>query len=124
MANDRRNTARLVGPFDGSWDGAASRRDCRIGTGAPAMTPPATRPDAPAIDEATTPGQIAAVRALLVEYQASLGLDLEFQGFAGELATLPGDYAPPAGVLYLATVGGGRRRLHRRTADCRTAGAR
>ena len=70
------------------------------------MTPPATRPDAPAIDEATTSGQIAAVRALMVEYQASLGLDLEFQGFARELAMLPGDYAPPAGVLYLATVGG------------------
>jgi len=30
MANERRNAARLVGPFEGSWDGAASKRDCRI----------------------------------------------------------------------------------------------
>ena len=30
MANERRNTARLVGPFEGSWDGASGMRDCRI----------------------------------------------------------------------------------------------
>lgn len=30
MANERRSTARLVGPFEGSWDGASGMRDCRI----------------------------------------------------------------------------------------------
>lgn len=30
MANERRSTARLPGPFEGSWDGASGMRDCRI----------------------------------------------------------------------------------------------
>lgn len=30
MANERRGAARLVGPFEGSWDGASGMRDCRI----------------------------------------------------------------------------------------------
>jgi hypothetical protein len=30
MANERRSTARLVGPFEGSWDGASGMRECRI----------------------------------------------------------------------------------------------
>ncbi|MGE0359988.1 MAG: PilZ domain-containing protein [Vicinamibacterales bacterium] len=30
MANERRGNARLVGPFEGSWDGASGMRDCRI----------------------------------------------------------------------------------------------
>jgi hypothetical protein len=30
MANERRGTARLPGPFEGSWDGASGMRDCRI----------------------------------------------------------------------------------------------
>jgi putative acetyltransferase len=50
--------------------------------------------------------QIAHARELFLEYANSLGFSLCFQSFDQELASLPGDYAPPEGRLILATSNG------------------
>lgn len=57
------------------------------------------------IEAADSPDEIAAVRALFLEYARSLGVSLDFQGFDQELATLPGCYAPPRGRLLIARQG-------------------
>ena len=45
-------------------------------------------------------------RAIFRDYAASLAVDLCFQNFEDELATLPGDYRTPGGRLLLAIVDG------------------
>lgn len=46
------------------------------------------------------------MRAIFREYAAGLQVDLCFQDFDGELATLPGEYAEPRGTLLMASVNG------------------
>jgi ribosomal protein S18 acetylase RimI-like enzyme len=53
------------------------------------------------IVEAEGPEALALIRQLFEEYAASLEVDLAFQGFAEELAGLPGGYTRPTGGLLL-----------------------
>jgi ribosomal protein S18 acetylase RimI-like enzyme len=46
------------------------------------------------------------VRRLFVEYAESLGFTLDFQNFERELSELPGEYAPPGGIILMARIDG------------------
>ena len=46
------------------------------------------------------------MRELFIEYQHSLGVDLEFQGFSAELERLPGPYQAPSGAILVALLDG------------------
>ncbi len=49
---------------------------------------------------------LAEARRLMEDYQTELGVDLCFQQFDEEMATLPGRYGPPDGALLLVSVDG------------------
>jgi ribosomal protein S18 acetylase RimI-like enzyme len=55
--------------------------------------------------EVHAPADMDTVRTLFREYEKWLDVDLCFQGFEQELASLPGDYAPPRGRILLAQDG-------------------
>jgi len=59
------------------------------------------------MDSRTVSGgaDLETIRDLFREYSEQVGVDLCFQGFAAELAGLPGDYAAPSGSLILALEG-------------------
>ena len=58
------------------------------------------------IVEAVSDHQLGVAAELFREYQEELAVDLCFQGFEEELATLPGRYGPPGGSILLAVQGG------------------
>jgi putative acetyltransferase len=49
---------------------------------------------------------LPSIREIMGEYANSLGIDLCFQNFEAELASLPGDYAQPRGALLVVHVDG------------------
>ncbi len=59
------------------------------------------------IEPVCTAADLAAAITLFRAYAAGLPVDLAYQDFATELATMPGSYAPPAGELLLARDPGG-----------------
>jgi ribosomal protein S18 acetylase RimI-like enzyme len=56
----------------------------------------------PTITPADAPEDLVIIRTLFQAYADGLPVDLAYQDFAGELAGLPGKYAPPHGALLLA----------------------
>jgi putative acetyltransferase len=57
------------------------------------------------IIQAGSAAEYAAARMLIEAYARWLGMDLEFQGFTQELATLDKVYGPPRGAMLLAREG-------------------
>ncbi|HEU4992663.1 MAG TPA: GNAT family N-acetyltransferase [Luteimonas sp.] len=58
------------------------------------------------LTQADSPQLVAIARGLFLEYAQAIGTDLEYQGFAAELAALPVPYVPPSGALLVARVDG------------------
>jgi GNAT superfamily N-acetyltransferase len=56
----------------------------------------------PRIIPVRTPDDLAAAIKLFRDYANSLPIDLGYQDFEGEMAAMPGKYAPPEGELLLA----------------------
>lgn len=57
------------------------------------------------LSQADSPDLVAKVRSLFREYAKAIDTDLEYQGFAAELAALPAPYLPPNGALLVAHAG-------------------
>lgn len=57
--------------------------------------------------QAESPELVATARDLFREYADVISTDLEYQGFAAELAALPVSYVPPQGALLIAHIDGG-----------------
>ena len=55
--------------------------------------------------QADSPELVATARRLFREYAEAIATDLEYQGFAAELAALPAPYVPPSGALLIAHLG-------------------
>lgn len=57
------------------------------------------------LSQVDSPELVAIARELFREYEAAIGTNLEYQGFALELAALPRPYIPPSGALLIAHTG-------------------
>jgi putative acetyltransferase len=54
------------------------------------------------VEPVRSPPDLEAAIALFTAYTTALGIDLAFQDFATEMASMPGKYVPPKGELLLA----------------------
>lgn len=59
--------------------------------------------DVQLVDVALFRNKLEDARSLILEYANSVGIDLCFQNFDQEIASLPGDYSPPNGALFIVS---------------------